>query len=250
MTPTHLVTDTGVLDLVEGGAVHPVPDTEKLLRMLSRIGQPEAEASLLLMGRWAQAIVPQCVGLSLALVRENLTFTLVPTPSERAGIADRHLNGGPDERLENGEPTDMSSSALLAMAEVESRRFLSSTTREAVVASSLSMPIVEDGGVVAYVTMYAATATAFEGRHEVIAAALGASARRASANSDLAFESRAEARRSRVRFGEQIDVDVALGIVAATHDVSIDEASERLEYAASRAGVTRPQAARVVRHLR
>lgn len=234
--------------------MQPVADTRRLLEALSSSGQPEVEASLLVMARRAQTLVPQCVGLSLTLVRENLTFTLVSTADEPARGGGEKVAAGAGQGAGNGagpRPTraERSSWSTQPLTALEPPR-PSPNDEQAAVASSLSLPIVESDGVVARVTMYAATKAAFDGRLEMIAAALGASPRDASTDSDLAFRSRADARSSWIRFVEQVDVDVALGLLAATYDISLDQAGERLERAAQGAGVSRPQAARVVRHLR
>jgi hypothetical protein len=51
------------------------------------------------------------------------------------------------------------------------------------------------------------------------------------------------------RLADQDDVDIALGIIAASQDIDIPTAQERLRQAAARAGITEGQAARAVRQV-
>jgi AmiR/NasT family two-component response regulator len=49
------------------------------------------------------------------------------------------------------------------------------------------------------------------------------------------------------RMADEEDIDVASGMIAARHGITIPAAHERLREAAARAGITEGQAARVVR---
>lgn len=65
--------------------MEPVPGTKRALDMLLREGDTDAAAALLRMGRRAREILPECVGLSLGLLADDLTFTLVASGTEAAG---------------------------------------------------------------------------------------------------------------------------------------------------------------------
>src|SRR3954454_5985016 len=78
------------------GAVEPTPETRKALAELARHGSTDLVVVVLAMGRQVQDIVPECVGLSLALFDEGLTFTLVASAEQIAGLdAVQYLDGGP-----------------------------------------------------------------------------------------------------------------------------------------------------------
>ena len=57
--------------------MEPLPATIEAFEKLDRVGFPDAEAVLQRLGRRALAEVPECVGLSLTLVEDGITLTLV-----------------------------------------------------------------------------------------------------------------------------------------------------------------------------
>jgi len=228
--------------------VEPLPETLKAFAELARHGSTDLVVVVLAMGRQVQDIVPECVGLSLALFDEGLTFTLVASAEQIAGLdAVQYLDGGPcvaaahnDETVEAnvGDLVDEDRWMLFARA-----------SAAAGVASSLTLPIVGGGQVRGSVNLYAATENAFAGHHEELAAALGASAEHAILNADLSFSTRLAAAEAPARVAEQEEIEVALGVIAASQHVDIPTARERLREAAARAGITDVQAARAVRGL-
>jgi GAF domain-containing protein len=186
--------------------------------------------------------------LSLALLQDGLTFTLVASAEEvSAWDAVQYLDGGPcvdaahEERI-----TDASQGDVLAE---DKWRLYAKATAAAGVASSLTLPILGEGRVVGTVNLYAAAPHAFEGHHDDLATALNASAEYAIANADLSFSTRLEAAEAPSRLADEDDINIALGIIAASQEVDIPTARERLRMAAARAAITEGQAARAVRQL-
>jgi transcriptional regulator with GAF, ATPase, and Fis domain len=227
--------------------VKPIPETRLVFNELARFGDTETADLVLQMGRQAQEIVPECVGMSLALVAEGLAFTLVATDEEIAAVdALQYLDGGPcvlsahDNRRVafDQEATDEGAWQLFCRA-----------TAAAGIASSLTLPIESDGVVVGSVNLYGSTADAFDGRHEELSDALETSAAGAITNADLAFDTRQEAVRTPERLADQGDIDVALGIIAGSQQVDIATAQQRLVASAGQAGITEGQAARAIRSL-
>ena len=149
--------------------MEPIPPTEEVLGELIHQGDSELVASLLMMGRIAKQTVPECVELSLALLEDGLTFTLVASSEEISALnAIQYLDGGPcvtaaheDHLIEvdRGDIFDEGRWLMYAQA-----------TAAAGVASSLTLPILGGGRVVGTVNLYAATADAFEGHHQDLAA--------------------------------------------------------------------------------
>jgi GAF domain-containing protein len=229
-------------------AVEPTPETLKAFAELARHGSTDLVDLVVSMGLRARDIVPECVGLSLALLEQGLTFTLQASSEEIAALdAVQYLDGGPcvdaadsDETIEAhvGDLIDEDRWHLFARA-----------SAAAGVASSLTLPIVSGGRVTGSVNLYAATEDAFAGHHEELAAALGASAEHAILNADLSFSTRLAAAEGPERVVEQNEIDRVLGIIAASRHVDIPAARERLRQAAARAGITEGQAARAIRGL-
>jgi len=128
-------------------------------------------------------------------------------------------------------------------------KLYSQLTAAAGVESSLTLPILEHGRVIGTINLYAATSDAFEGHHEALAQALGASAQDAITNADLSFSTRLAAAESPTRLADQDDIDIAVGIIAATREVDIPVAQRLLQAAAARAGIREGQAARAIRRI-
>jgi GAF domain-containing protein len=214
--------------------VEPVPETREVLDELIRQGDVEIGATLMAMGRKAKDIVPECVGLSLALLDDGLTFTLVATSAEIAALdAVQYLDGGPCVEAAHEDQT-INVDADDVTAEQEWRLYAQASAA-AGVASSLTLPVERNGRVVGSINLYAATPHAFEGHHDELGQALGASALNAVANADLSFNTRLEAVEAPARLADQDDVDIALGIIAASQGVDIPTAQDRLRQAAARA---------------
>jgi GAF domain-containing protein len=228
--------------------VEPVPETRQVLDELIRQGDVEIGATLMAMGRKAKDIVPECVGLSLALLDDGLTFTLVATSTEIAALdAVQYLDGGPCVEAAH-EAKTINVDADDVTTEHEWRLYAQASAA-AGVASSLTLPVERNGRVVGSINLYASTPRAFEGHHDELGEALGATALNAVANADLSFSTRLEAVEAPARLADQDDVDIALGIIAASQDIDIPTAQERLRQAAARAGITEGQAARAVRQV-
>jgi GAF domain-containing protein len=229
------------------GAVEPTPETLEAFAALARHGSTDLVDLVLTMGRRAQRIVPECVGLSLALFEDGLTFTLAASDEQIAALdAVQYLDGGPcvdaahDNETIEADPADV---------DEERWRMYARATAAAGVASSLTLPTVNDQRVIGSVNLYAATTDAFADHHDELAAALGGSAEHAILNADLSFSSRLAAAETPARVAEQNEIDRALGIISASQHVDIPAARERLREAAARAGITDAQAARAVRAL-
>lgn len=202
----------------------------------------DVEGLLRVIEGWAVRAVPECVALSVTMLDDDLTFTLVDAGShvERArtqrnadGCA-AHCpdQGAEDHALDEGGWADMA----------RERAFEG-------IASTVCLPVVEDGRAVLNIDLYASTAHAFHDRIDGLVEALGAWQAGAVTNADLGFDTlrRAEAAPERLR--EQRLVDVAVGVVAATVGVTTDDALALLRDAADVAGIDEAQAASVARHL-
>ena len=234
-----------VVSVEEDPRVEFLPQTQEALDEYLSLADPDLGSSLLSMGDSAAQIVPDCVGLSLTLYEEDLTFTLVDPRLPFAGAGATDVPRGepyvPAVRVE-GERSEGTSGLM-----DEGRWALFARASAAVgVASSLSLPVVEEGRVVGGINLYASSSEAFEGRHGDLAMALGASAVGAVTNADLDFESRRRAEQAPGVLRDQQEVEVGIGILAAREGLDVDTARELLHDASRRAGISDVQAARVV----
>ena len=200
------------------------------------------ETSITTMGRRVREIVPQCLALSLGLLEEGLTFTLVSETREVAMLdAIQYVDGGPCvQATESGEvvqathlPTDEDLWHLFSRAQ-----------SVAGVASTLSLPILRGDRVVCGVNLYASETHAFDGHHDELADACGAWAEGVVTNADLAFTSRLRAAAAPARLRDNAFFDAATGFVAAHQDIDTESAATKIRDAAVRAGVSPADVAR------
>jgi GAF domain-containing protein len=225
--------------------MEPLPETDEALDEYLEEDDEDLRATLGEMAREARRLVPSCVGLSLGLVRDGLTFTFVATAREIAAIdAAQYFDGGPCVDVAAGaEVKDLDIPDLL-----DEQRWSAFALASAAqgVRSTLSLPVLHRGNLIGGINLYAASTGAFHGKHEALAAALGATAEGAMSDADLDFRSRDLARLAPRTIAERRMVDVAVGILAARYHLGTGDAEQRLQSSAARAGVTAAQAATVV----
>ncbi|NYE36762.1 GAF domain-containing protein [Nocardioides cavernae] len=197
----------------------------------------DVEVLLRVIEGWAVRAVPDCVALSVTLLDEDLTFTLVDHEATRRA-ADRDTSE--DGAEAGGDVYALDERGWAEMA--RERAF-------AGIASTVSLPVVEHGRAVLNIDLYASTASAFHDRIEGLVEALGAWQAGAVTNADLGFETLRRAEEAPERLREQRLVDVAVGLVAARMAVTTEEAAVMLRDAAARAGVSETQAASVAQAL-
>jgi GAF domain-containing protein len=229
--------------------VEPIAATVRALERLARFGDTGAAEALAHLGDEAQRLVPDCTGLSLTVLEDGMSITLVASNNESAVLdAMQYLGGGPclesvaEERVVDADERDALDEGLWSL--------FSRASAAVGVASSLSLPIVRDGVVVGGANLYASTPDAFVGRHEALAAALGAWAPGAVADADLSFDQRREAAATVERITDQTNIDIATGIVAESQSVDTGTARTRIRDAAARSGLTDAEVARVVLEVR
>ena len=202
----------------------------------------DVEGLLRVIEGWALRAVPECVALSVTLLDDDLTFTLVDaaTNARRAHDAAHAAGGGtgPGVETDDGHALDESEWADMA----RERAFEG-------IASTVCLPVVEDGRAVLNIDLYASTAHAFTDRIDGLVEALGAWQAGAVTNADLGFDTLRQAEAAPERLREQRMVDVAVGVLAAIVGATTDEALSLIRDAAAQAGITELQAASVARHL-
>jgi hypothetical protein len=198
----------------------------------------DVEGLLRVIEGWATRAVPDCVALSVTLLDEDLTFTLVDEEATRPHESADAAGAADDAAREQAYALDEAEWADMA----RERAF-------AGIASTVSLPVVEQGRAVLNIDLYASTAHAFRDRIDGLVDALGAWQAGAVTNADLSFETLRRAELAPALLREQRLVDVAVGLVAARMAVTTHAAAALLGAAAEEAGVTRIQAAGVARAL-
>jgi GAF domain-containing protein len=225
--------------------MEPLPQTRDALRDLGAYGDADLLEDLEQAGRRVSRIVPECVGLSVSALEDGLTFTLVASAAEIAMLdATQYLDGGPCVKAALTART-VAVEDLDALDEQQWLLF-ARTSAASGVASSLSLPLRQNGRVTGSVNLYASTPNAFDGHHDELAAIFGAWAPGAVTNADLSFRTRLEAAAAPDRSQERHLLDQACGWLAASQGVDVATARQRLRAAAARAGVTEVQIAQAV----
>ncbi|KRE43990.1 ANTAR domain-containing protein [Knoellia sp. Soil729] len=226
--------------------LEPLRETAEALETIGEFVDWDLVADLRRTAARVAGVVPQCVGMSVSLYREGLTFTLVATHEEIAGLDGvQYAVGGPcvdavmEDRLvdTSGEDGLFSEDRWAAFARAGAA---------AGVLSTLSMPLESAGRVTGGVNLYASTPDAFVGQQDALSVIVGAWAPGAVLNADLSFASRLEAAQAPTRLQDQALTDQAIGYLSAAGGVDTREAQAILEDAAARAGTSQAVVAKAL----
>jgi transcriptional regulator with GAF, ATPase, and Fis domain len=226
--------------------VEPIPETREAVEEFGPFTDDEdLLEELIRKGERVRAIVPTCVGLSLALKQNGVTFTLVASAEEIAALdALQYLEGGPCvEAAENQQA--MAFRASDPLDERQWQLFAQGTAATGV-ACTLSLPILADGHVAGTVNLYAAPDDAFTDHHNELAAVFDAWAPGAVTNADLSFSTRQTAEQAPQRLREDVQLEVAAGVIASRSGVGLETAREQLRAAARRAGLSEARLAEAI----
>lgn len=222
--------------------MEPIPET---LRADREFGPFDYENHDLLehlteLGSRVRLLAPDCVGMSLTLVEQGVTFTVVATDRTTTLLdATQYVDDGPCQTALDtqravgqraGDPLDEERWSLFAAASSAHG-----------VASTLSFPVVLGGTTVAGFNLYGATRDAFAGLGEQLAALLGAWAPGAVTDADLSFGTLQVARRAPELLRDSTRLSVATALLSQARSMPLEEAEDRLRSAAVRAAVPLPQ---------
>jgi GAF domain-containing protein len=226
--------------------MEPIPETEEAIIEFG----PFLEVGDLLdelteMGDRIREVVPDCVGLSLASREYGVTFTVVASNGLIAALDGlQYVDGGPCvAAADTGRVVQYSNEGVLGE---ESWHLFARGTAASGVASTLTLPIMENNQVQGSVNLYAASPDAFTGMHDDVAAIVGGWAPGAVTNADLSFSTRRTAQEAPATLGDEMRIQVAVGILRARWAISVRTARERLGNAAARAGVPVTEMARML----
>jgi GAF domain-containing protein len=217
--------------------LEPVPETGRALTGLAGSVDKPLAAELMRQAEQLEDVVPNLVGLSVAMVREGLTFTLAATQEHIALLdAVQYVFGGPcvDAAMQ-GSTLHGGDNDEGLLNEQRWAEFARASAARGVM-STLSLPVHDEGRVVGSVNLYAATPNAFRGKEPRVAAIMGAWAPGAVHNADLSFSTREAARLTPQRLEDMGVLDQAAGVVMAAQAVDEVRARQIIADAARQAG--------------
>jgi hypothetical protein len=227
--------------------VEPIPETVAAVEEYGPFlpGHGDLLVQLNRMADRVRAVVPDCVGMSLALNQSGVTFTLVATAEEIAALDGvQYLSDGPCETaVEEGRVLEFREQDVLREA---SWQLFAQATASSGIASTLTLPVVVEGRIGGSVNLYAAGPDSFSGHHGAVADIFHAWAPGAVANADLSFATRRIAEQAPEILHDEVRVQVALGIIAASEGIDMQAARDRLRDAAERAGISEQAVARQI----
>lgn len=213
-------------------AVEPIPETREILTALSMTGGRDLLRPMQQQAERVVAEVPGCVGLSVAMMEEGLTFTWLATADRLRSLdAAQYLESGPCEVAAiDGDEVEIAD-----VLDEERWRLMALASAAQGVRSSLSMPLRGPDGPIGSLNLYGGEPRTFTGKERQVASMFGADLEAAVLNADLAMASRRRAEESVQILHERDTIDIAVGILADRHDIPLEEARERLLRAAERA---------------
>jgi hypothetical protein len=225
--------------------MEPLPETLRAIKELARYGDTEAATELLRIGREVRAIVPECVGVSLTLLADRFTFTLVAEGElTRELDAVQYVDDGPC--IEAAMTDGLVETSIEELLDEDRWSLFAQAGAARGVCSSLSLPVVRHDRVVAGVNLYASTSDAFRDHHDELARICRAWQPGIVADADLTFATRQDAVDTPDRIADQDQVDLAVGMLASAQALGASEAGSRIREAAARAGVSESQVARIM----
>ncbi|MFW5469497.1 hypothetical protein ACOCJ4_05560 [Knoellia sp. CPCC 206435] len=218
--------------------LEPLPETLEALNAIDRRSDTDLTGQLRRQAELLEDVVPNLVGLSLALLSDGVTFTLAAT-HEHIALLDgiQYALGGPcvDAALDGSTVWGGDDDAGLLDEQRWAHFARASAARGVLSTLSLAIHDVEDR-VVGGVNLYAATPNAFAGKEKPVAHIVGAWAEGAIHNADLTFSTAAAARRAPRVLEDMQVLDQATGVVVVERGVDKEQARRIIADAAYRAG--------------
>ena len=223
-----------------------MPATIDAIRTLARYGDTSAGSELSRIGREVRALVPSCVGVSLSLVADAFTFTLVADGELARELDCAQYVDDKGPCLSAVRDNDLVAASVDDVLDEQRWSAFARARNARGVESSLSLPVLVGGRVVAGVNLYASTVRAFDTHHVELARICRAWQPGMVADADLTFSTRSDARATPQRLQDQNQLDQATGMLAAARAISTDVAATRISEAADRAGLSTAQVAQVM----
>lgn len=187
-------------------------------------------------------LVPDCIGISMTLRNESVTFTLVASDAQVALLdAVQYVAGGPCiDAVTTGAVIDLHTRDRLDWP------IFTHASRQLGVATTLSLPLRDDGRGAAGVNLYGASVGCFDGHHDALARVFGTLANDAVVDADLAFATRTAALSAPRILRERVIIDVATALLGSALHLDEKQAGARVTDAAARAGLAEVDVARLL----
>lgn len=225
--------------------MQPIPETLEAVGELDPLlFEGDILDQLTTTARRARQVAPGLVGVSIGVREHGITFTLVATDEKVAALdAVQYVSSGPCV-----DAIDLGFGIATPDGLLNECRWQDFARASAVagVQSTLTLPVLRQGEVVATVNLYGRASDTFTGKHRVLADTFGAWAPAAVSNADLTFSTRVAAQHAPTQLRETAIVDTAAGILASQRNVSVDDALAQLQDAARRGDVSAYALARIV----
>jgi hypothetical protein len=217
--------------------VQPIPESTEAVEEFGPFMDGDLLQQLRERSERVRDLVPECVGMTLSSRAHDVMLTLVATSEEIAVLdAVQYLYGGPCVDAMDADRVLTYPAGDAVLDERHWHDFARATAAVAI-NSTLTLPVLTEGAVTGTINLYAPSADAFDGRHEVLARIFDEWAPGAVTNVDLTFSTRKEAEEVPRRLRDDLRIQVAVGILAQRHSGDLEEARELLRAAALRAGV-------------
>ncbi|MFS0699544.1 GAF and ANTAR domain-containing protein [Cellulomonas sp. 179-A 4D5 NHS] len=215
--------------------MEPVPSTAAVLQHLAQTSDADLDLDRRLreLADQVGAVIPSCVGVSITILDEGLTFTLAASSAVAAALdAAQYASSGPcvDAARVQGQFT------VDDVLDEDRWQQFALSAAAAHVRSSLSLPLMLHGEVTGAINLYAADPRAFAGHEPELRALLGDGVAHAVRNADLSFHSRDQAHQGPRVLAERDLIEQAVGYLMGTHRINADQARRRLHDAADRSG--------------
>ena len=218
--------------------MEPIPETTEADRQYGPFEYENRDLveHLVSVGDDVQRIAPECVGLSLSMTDQGVTFTVVATDTRTALLdAVQFADDGPCQ-LAILEGTPVAHVSDDPLSEEQWSVYAAATAAHGV-RSTLSLPVMVGDVAVAGFNLYGSTLDAFSGHQEALADLLGAWVEGAVTDADLGFGTLDVAKRAPELLRAATRLAAASALLSLARGLTVPEAEDRLRGAAVRAGV-------------
>jgi GAF domain-containing protein len=214
--------------------VEPIPESRRVLEELARTDDTTFVAALQRTADHIEQIVPACVGVSVSLFDSGLTFTFVESARRIRGVDGvRYLEDGPC----TGAATDGSVATSEDLLDEGRWQIMAQVAANNGIRSSLSLPLRDANQTLGSINLYSGATEAFSNAERDLVGLFGDAVEDAVTNADLSMASRESAERGMGQLRANDQNALASGVLAQHDGITVDEAQQRIQAAAARAGI-------------
>lgn len=220
-----------------------IPASAEVLRELNRTSRHDLIAEVHRIAGEIEKTVPSCVGVSITIARDALTFTLVASSEVAERLdATQYEKGGPCvEAAEHGQEQVVDDVLSESRWHAYARAAAAANVR-----SSLALPLMNREGLGGSLNIYAADPHAFTGTNPKLRELAGGTVDALITNADLEFTSRDRADDAPRLLKESDVINQAIGMLIGAHGTDPERAKKRLHETAANTGVSVLEAAKEI----